>query len=104
LRLVVKDGLISEVGLLRQEGSFADSQPTAISLANRVAGAGSGVSLVPILRTSVDNNLLDDTGLSIGSFQRYVDGSFKSEADLVYTQGGSDRSKPINSSLNLDTP
>jgi hypothetical protein len=104
LRLVVKDGRIAEVGLLRQEGSFSASQASAIGLANSVAGAGSGLALVPLIRTTVDTNLLDESGLSLGGFQRYVDGAFRSEADLVYTQGGPDRSRAISSSLNLDTP
>ena len=104
VQLTVKDGAIERVSTLSVEGQFADGKSGPISLANSVVGAGSGLSLVPLLRDRLDPNLLDDSGLSIGSFQRYVNSEYASGVDLVYTQGGPDSSKAINSSLNLDTP
>jgi hypothetical protein len=104
LEITVSNGSVSALGLVAQEGPFSDSQPAVIALANTVAGNGSGLELLPLIRKTVDSNLLDESGVSIGSFQRYVDGVFRSEVDLVYTQGGADRSKAISSGLNLDTP
>ena len=104
LEISVSNGSVSAVGIVAQEGGFAAGQPASITLSNSVVGNGSGLELIPLIRTSIDTNLLDESGASIGSFQRYVDGGFRSEVDLVYTQGGTDRSKPINSGLNLDTP
>ena len=104
LDITVSNGSVSAVGIVAQEGRFADGQLASLTLANSVAGNGSGLDLIPLIRTSLDTNLLDESGVSIGSFQRYVDGGFRSEVDLVYTQGGADRSKAINSGLNLDTP
>ena len=104
LEITVSNGSVSALGLVAQEGPFSDSQPAVIALANTVAGNGSGLELLPLIRKTIDTNLLDESGVSIGSFQRYVDSSFRSEVDLVYTQGGTDRSKAISSGLNLDTP
>ena len=104
LEITVSNGSVSALGLVAQEGPFSDSQPAFIALANTVAGNGSGLELLPLIRNTIDTNLLDESGVSIGSFQRYVDGGFRSEVDLVYTQGGADRSKAISSGLNLDTP
>lgn len=104
LEISVSNGSVSAVGIVTQEGRFAAGQPASLALANSVAGNGNGLELIPLIRTSLDTNLLDETGVSIGSFQRYVDGGFRSEVDLVYTQGGADRSQAINSGLNLDTP
>ncbi|MEB3277183.1 MAG: LamG-like jellyroll fold domain-containing protein [Cyanobacteriota bacterium] len=104
LQLSVTDGAITAVSILRAEGQFADGQGGPISLSNSVAGDGADLALVPLLRNSLDPNLLDDSGLSIGSFQRYIDSAYSSGVDLVYTQGGPEASRAINSSLNLDTP
>ena len=104
LEISVSNGSVSAVGIVTQEGRFAAGQPDSLALTNSVAGNGSGLEILPLIRTSLDTNLLDETGVSIGSFQRYVDGGFRSEVDLVYTQGGADRSQAINSGLNLDTP
>lgn len=104
LEISVSNGSVSAVGIVTQEGRFAAGQPASLALANSVAGNGNGLELIPLIRTTLDTNLLDETGVSIGSFQRYVDGGFRSEVDLVYTQGGADRSQAINSGLNLDTP
>jgi hypothetical protein len=104
LEITVSNGSVSALGLVAQEGPFSDSQPAVIALANTVAGNGSGLELLPLIRKTIDTNLLDESGVSIGSFQRFVDGGFRSEVDLVYTQGGADRSKAISSGLNLNTP
>jgi hypothetical protein len=104
LEITVSNGSVNALGLVAQEGPFSDSQPAVIALANTVAGNGSGLELLPLIRNTIDTNLLDESGVSIGSFQRYVEGGFRSEVDLVYTQGGADRSKAISSGLNLDTP
>lgn len=102
LRLEVESGGVVRATILNQQGAFPAT--ASVTLANAVGGEGQGLVLHAITRTRVDRNRLDDGGLAIGSFQRYVNEGFSSEVDLTYTQGGADATKPINSGLNLDQP